>query len=171
MICCVNAAANRADRTRNSELRVEGIPLAIIGEVAKKISPETKRAIDLPRKEIAGFRDMAFTSICNSASRSSGPPHNSRWLISWPELIPISVCRAWIKQRSAVRLSYASQANRSHSEIVHEVRATRATDRDAMAEAHVNYDSYLLTAGSCFVCRTDSVLHHSLVGIRKPYSD
>lgn len=28
--------------------------------VSKKISPETKQAIDLPWREIAGFRDMAI---------------------------------------------------------------------------------------------------------------
>lgn len=36
------------------------LKLAIIGEIAKKISPEAKKAIDLPWKEIAGFRDMAI---------------------------------------------------------------------------------------------------------------
>ena len=36
------------------------LKLAIIGEVAKKISIEAKATIDLPWKEIAGFRDMAI---------------------------------------------------------------------------------------------------------------
>jgi|SRR6185369_10899184 len=36
------------------------LKLAIIGEIAKKISPEAKQIIDLPWKEIAGFRDMAI---------------------------------------------------------------------------------------------------------------
>jgi uncharacterized protein with HEPN domain len=36
------------------------LKLAIIGEIAKKISPEAKDIIDLPWKEIAGFRDMAI---------------------------------------------------------------------------------------------------------------
>ena|SRR5258708_2551163 len=36
------------------------LKLAIIGEIAKKISPQAKEAIDLPWKEIAGFRDMAI---------------------------------------------------------------------------------------------------------------
>jgi len=36
------------------------LKLAIIGEIAKKISPEAKQMIDLPWKEIAGFRDMAI---------------------------------------------------------------------------------------------------------------
>jgi len=36
------------------------LKLAVIGEVAKKISIEAKQAIDLPWKEIAGFRDMAI---------------------------------------------------------------------------------------------------------------
>lgn len=36
------------------------LKLAIIGEIAKKISPGAKEAIDLPWKEIAGFRDMAI---------------------------------------------------------------------------------------------------------------
>lgn len=34
--------------------------LAIIGELAKKISKETKVQIDLPWREIAGFRDRAI---------------------------------------------------------------------------------------------------------------
>ena len=36
------------------------LKLAIIGEIAKKISPDAKDIIDLPWKEIAGFRDMAI---------------------------------------------------------------------------------------------------------------
>jgi uncharacterized protein with HEPN domain len=36
------------------------LKLAIIGEIAKKISTEAKQTIDLPRKEITGFRDMAI---------------------------------------------------------------------------------------------------------------
>jgi uncharacterized protein with HEPN domain len=36
------------------------LKLAIIGEIAKKISPEAKDIIDLPWKEIAGFRNMAI---------------------------------------------------------------------------------------------------------------
>jgi len=34
--------------------------LALIGELTKKISPETKIKIDLPWKDIAGFRDNAI---------------------------------------------------------------------------------------------------------------
>ena len=34
--------------------------LALIGELAKKISTETKSIIDLPWKDIAGFRDRAI---------------------------------------------------------------------------------------------------------------
>lgn len=34
--------------------------LAVIGEIAKKVSPEAKEQIDLPWKEITGFRDMAI---------------------------------------------------------------------------------------------------------------
>ena len=36
------------------------LQLALIGEVSKKISPETKELVDLPWKEIAGFRDNAI---------------------------------------------------------------------------------------------------------------
>lgn len=34
--------------------------LMLIGEISKKISDETKGTIDLPWKDIAGFRDMAI---------------------------------------------------------------------------------------------------------------
>ena len=34
--------------------------LALIGEMAKKLSPETKDKIKLPWKEIIGFRDRAI---------------------------------------------------------------------------------------------------------------
>ncbi len=34
--------------------------LALIGELSKKISPETKTSINLPWKDIAGFRDRAI---------------------------------------------------------------------------------------------------------------
>lgn len=33
--------------------------LMLIGEISKKISDKTKESIDLPWKDIAGFRDMA----------------------------------------------------------------------------------------------------------------
>mgnify|MGYP001611205269 CR=1 FL=1 len=36
------------------------LQLTLIGEVTKKISAETKQLIDLPWKEIAGFRDKAI---------------------------------------------------------------------------------------------------------------
>ena len=35
------------------------LQLALIGELAKKISEETKQNIDLPWRDIAGFRDRA----------------------------------------------------------------------------------------------------------------
>ena len=34
--------------------------LALIGEIAKKISEETKKNIDLPWRDIVGFRDRAI---------------------------------------------------------------------------------------------------------------
>ena len=34
--------------------------LALIGEMAKKVSTQTRTAIDLPWKDIAGFRDRAI---------------------------------------------------------------------------------------------------------------
>ena len=34
--------------------------LALIGELAKRISEETKSTVDVPWKEIAGFRDRAI---------------------------------------------------------------------------------------------------------------
>ena len=34
--------------------------LALIGELAKRISADTKSAVDVPWKEIAGFRDRAI---------------------------------------------------------------------------------------------------------------
>lgn len=34
--------------------------LSLIGELAKRLSQETKGSIDLPWKEIAGFRDIAI---------------------------------------------------------------------------------------------------------------
>ena len=34
--------------------------LAVIGEISKKVSDETKEKINLPWKEISGFRDMAI---------------------------------------------------------------------------------------------------------------
>lgn len=36
------------------------LQLALIGEVSKKISAKTKELIDLPWKDIAGFRDRAI---------------------------------------------------------------------------------------------------------------
>lgn len=36
------------------------LQLALIGEVSKKINAETKKSIDLPWKDIAGFRDKAI---------------------------------------------------------------------------------------------------------------
>lgn len=35
------------------------LQLMLIGEISKKISAETKKSIDLPWKDIAGFRDKA----------------------------------------------------------------------------------------------------------------
>lgn len=34
--------------------------LTLIGEVAKKVSPKTKESVNLPWKDIAGFRDQAI---------------------------------------------------------------------------------------------------------------
>lgn len=34
--------------------------LSLIGELAKRLSDETKESVDLPWKEIAGFRDIAI---------------------------------------------------------------------------------------------------------------
>lgn len=34
--------------------------LALIGELAKRVSPDTKSAVNVPWKEIAGFRDRAI---------------------------------------------------------------------------------------------------------------
>jgi uncharacterized protein with HEPN domain len=34
--------------------------LALIGELAKRVSAETKSAVNVPWKEIAGFRDRAI---------------------------------------------------------------------------------------------------------------
>lgn len=39
--------------------------LTLIGELAKKVSDDTKRAIELPWKEIAGFRDHAIHDYFN----------------------------------------------------------------------------------------------------------
>ena len=36
------------------------LQLALIGETSKKIDPDTKASIDLPWKNIAGFRDKAI---------------------------------------------------------------------------------------------------------------
>ena len=39
--------------------------LALIGELAKKVSAGTRETIDLPWKEIAGFRDNAIHDYFN----------------------------------------------------------------------------------------------------------
>ena len=43
------------DKTQSAVI----LQLVVIGEMAKRISDETKNTIDLPWKEIAGFRDVA----------------------------------------------------------------------------------------------------------------
>ncbi len=43
------------DKTQSATI----MQLIIIGELVKKISPDTKQGIDLPWKDIAGFRDVA----------------------------------------------------------------------------------------------------------------
>lgn len=39
--------------------------LTLVGELAKKISEDTRRSIELPWKEIAGFRDNAIHDYFN----------------------------------------------------------------------------------------------------------
>ena len=41
------------------------LPLALIGELAKRVSDETRGRIDLPWKEIAGFRDRIIHDYYN----------------------------------------------------------------------------------------------------------
>jgi uncharacterized protein with HEPN domain len=41
------------------------LQLALIGELAKRISNQTKEGIDLPWKDIAGFRDRAIHDYYN----------------------------------------------------------------------------------------------------------
>ncbi len=47
---------------KEDELRQSGVlmQLTLIGEISKKVSDETKDKIDLPWKDIAGFRDRAI---------------------------------------------------------------------------------------------------------------
>lgn len=47
---------NGDEKTQSAVL----LQLVLIGEIAKRISSKTKKEIDLPWKEIAGFRDRAI---------------------------------------------------------------------------------------------------------------
>lgn len=52
----MNRATFGADEKTQSAVIMQ---LMLIGEISKKISPQTKTSIDLPWKDIAGFRDKA----------------------------------------------------------------------------------------------------------------
>ena len=53
----MNKAAFLKDQKTQSAVIMQ---LALIGELAKKVSAPTKRSIKVPWKEIAGFRDRAI---------------------------------------------------------------------------------------------------------------
>jgi len=53
----VDKAAFLTDQKTQSAVIMQ---LALIGELAKRISADTKAAVDVPWKEIAGFRDRAI---------------------------------------------------------------------------------------------------------------